>query len=71
MHTRKRGGRGMEIQLICVGYAGSTAANFNLLAPYFAGEVLFSAVEYRGRGRRVRDGGYADNGELVRDVAGH
>lgn len=70
MHTRKRGGRGMEIQLICVGYAGSTAANFNLLAPYFAGEVLFSAVEYRGRGRRVRDGGYADNGELVRDVAG-
>ena len=49
MHTRKRGGRGMEIQLICVGYAGSTAANFNLLAPYFAGEVLFSAVEYRGR----------------------
>mgnify|MGYP002508780586 CR=1 FL=1 len=23
MHTRKRGGRGMEIQLICVGYAGS------------------------------------------------
>ena len=43
-----------EVQLICVGYAGSTAANFNILLPHFAGKVCFSAVEYRGRGTRSR-----------------
>ena len=93
-------GIGMEkVQLISVGYAGSTAANFNLLLPYFEGRILFSPVEYRGRGTRGRQGncagdahrarkaegavierhaknaegagntGYADNTELVWDVA--
>ena len=50
-----------EVQLICVGYAGSTAANFNLLMPYFKGRILFSPVEYRGRGTRGRRGNNAVN----------
>lgn len=58
-----------KVQLICVGYAGSIAANFNLLAPYLGDDVVFSVVEYRGRGNRSKECQYKDNDEMAEDVA--
>lgn len=58
-----------NIQLICVGYAGSVAANFNMLLPYFGEQMEFVTVEYKGRGTRIQEAKYADNTDLVQDVA--
>jgi len=58
-----------KIQLICVGYAGSVASNFNLLLPYFDEKIDFLPVEYRGRGSRSKESKYDDNDDMVRDVA--
>lgn len=58
-----------RMQLICVGYAGSVAANFNILASHMGEDISVSVVEYSGRGSRSREAPYADNDELVADVA--
>lgn len=58
-----------KIQLICIGYAGSVAANFNFLAPFLGGDILLSMVEYRGRGSRSKESAYQDNDEVTVDVA--
>lgn len=58
-----------KIQLICVGYAGSVAANFNILTQYLSKNISVSVVEYRGRGNRNKEKLYTDNDEMVLDVA--
>ena len=58
-----------KVQLICIGYAGSVAANFNFLVPYFGENILLSIVEYRGRGRRSKESAYKDNNEMAADAA--
>jgi len=58
-----------QLQLICVGYAGSVAANFNMLSPYFDETIDFVTVEYRGRGSRSKESKYVDNNDMVQDVA--
>lgn len=58
-----------KIQLICVGYAGSVAANFNLLASHMGEDISVSVVEYRGRGSRSKEAPYIDNDDIVADVA--
>lgn len=58
-----------RVQLICVGYAGSVAANFNFLVPYLGENILLTAIEYRGRGTRSKESTYKDNDEMAADVA--
>lgn len=58
-----------RIQLICVGYAGSVAANFNILASHMGEDIKVSVVEYRGRGSRSKEAPYGDNDEMIVDAA--
>jgi len=58
-----------NLQLICVGYAGSVASNFNILLPYFEENIEFVTVEYKGRGTRAKETKYTDTSDLVYDVA--
>ncbi len=58
-----------KIQLICFGYAGSVASNFNQLSSYLKDTILFSVVEYRGRGSRSKEEVYKNNKELIVDAA--
>lgn len=58
-----------NVQLICIGYAGSVASAFNILSKHFGEEVVVTSVEYRGRGKRNRESGYSDNHDMENDVA--
>lgn len=58
-----------EIQLFCIGYAGSDATAFHILHEYLPESVLVSAVEYAGRGSRHKEAFYASNEEMENDVA--
>lgn len=69
MDCHKAMGKNIKLQLICIGYAGSIAANFNFLIPYLGDEIELSVVEYKGRGTRRNESVYKDNEELVADVA--
>lgn len=58
-----------KIQLIVVGYAGSEASNFNNLFPFLEEKVILSVIEYKGRGKRRKEGFYQSCGEAVKDIA--
>ena len=56
-------------KIICIGYAGSVAANFNFLEPYLDENIELSVVEYKGRGTRRNEPAYQSNKEMTEDVA--
>ena len=58
-----------KTQLICIGYAGSVAANFNFLESYLDEHIELSVVEYKGRGTRRNETPYQNNKEMTEDVA--
>ncbi len=57
------------VQLIILGYAGSESANFNIMLPHLNSDIILSAVEYKGRGRRRKEAYYECCREMTEDIA--
>lgn len=59
------------MKLICVTYAGGTVKAFDEIAELLAGKVNVIALEYPGRGKRIKDPFYKSFQEMVEDIAEH
>lgn len=57
-----------RIQLFCIPYAGGTADAFDVLVQQLGAEVVVSAIEYAGHGKRKAEPYYKDFSELTADV---